>query len=120
MKQGLPVCFDLVDHTCPRCGIRFRAMPLVKICPYCRGEVRAAALRRRDTPGAPLTPRQAQIARLIMEGLSNKEIAARLFLSTGTVKTYIVHIFCRTGANNRTDLAVSLLRAELLQERPAA
>lgn len=57
-----------------------------------------------------LTRRQQEVAALISEGLSNAEIAARLRLSTGTVKIHVSRILARLGARNRTDLSRKFLR----------
>ncbi len=48
-----------------------------------------------------LTQREAQILALIAQGLTNPEIAARLFLSNHTVKTHINRIFAKTGSRDR-------------------
>ena len=59
---------------------------------------------------AKLTARQRQIAELIRQGLSNREIAARLDLTEGTVKLHVSAILKRLAARNRTDVA-RMLRA---------
>jgi DNA-binding NarL/FixJ family response regulator len=48
-----------------------------------------------------LTQREAEILRLISKGLTNPEIAARLFLSSHTIKTHINRIFAKTGSRDR-------------------
>jgi DNA-binding CsgD family transcriptional regulator len=48
-----------------------------------------------------LTPREAEVLRLIAAGLSNAEIAASLFVSAATVKTHVNRIFYKTGARDR-------------------
>lgn len=58
-----------------------------------------------------LTPRENEIARLIAEGLSNQQIAERLFLSNGTVRNHISAILEKTGLEHRTQIAVMWLRA---------
>ena len=55
---------------------------------------------------SPLTRRQAEIAHLIGQGLSNQEVAAQLDLTEGTVKVHVTRIFKRLGARNRTELAL--------------
>ena len=57
-----------------------------------------------------LTPRELEVAALIAEGLSNREIAARLFLSDGTVRNHISMILEKTGLQHRTQIAVRYLR----------
>jgi len=50
-----------------------------------------------------VTPRELEILGLIAEGLSNKEIAARVFVSENTVKTHASRVFDKLGARRRTE-----------------
>ncbi len=56
-----------------------------------------------------LTPREREIARLISEGLSNKEIGRRLNVSDGTIKIHLHNIYQKLGVSNRTALAALAL-----------
>jgi len=49
-----------------------------------------------------ITPRELEILELIAEGLSNKEIAARVYVSENTVKTHSSRVFDKLGARRRT------------------
>ena len=72
-----------------------------------RAELRSTGETRRkpaDVADA-LTPHELQIARLAAEGLSNREIGARLFLSPRTVSTHLYKIFPRLGVTSRVELA---------------
>jgi DNA-binding NarL/FixJ family response regulator len=68
----------------------------------------SAAARAHDVPGPTdmppgeeLTPREAEVLRLIAEGRSNREIARALFVSEATVKTHVNRIFAKTGSRDR-------------------
>lgn len=53
-----------------------------------------------------LTDREYEVATLVAEGLSNQEIAERLYLMTGTVKTHIGTIIRKLDVDNRTGIAL--------------
>lgn len=57
-----------------------------------------------------LTPAEGQIVRLIADGQSNKEIAASLFLSEGTIKNYITEILNKLELRDRTQIAIFYLK----------
>lgn len=59
--------------------------------------------------GEGYTARELEIIKAIAEGLSNKEIAARLFITEGTVKNYITSILAKENLSHRTALAVYYL-----------
>jgi ATP/maltotriose-dependent transcriptional regulator MalT len=70
--------------------------------------VRTPALRTAVAARAVLRPRELEIARLAAEGLSNKEIAGRLFLSYRTVENHLHAAYERLGVKNRAGLAQAL------------
>ena len=57
----------------------------------------------------PLTRREKEIAGLVVDGLGNREIAERLFLSKRTVDSHLEHIFTKLGLSSRTQLATWVL-----------
>jgi two-component system, NarL family, response regulator LiaR len=57
-----------------------------------------------------LTERERDVLRLLARGLSNPDIAERLFLSEGTVRNYVSSIFDKLGVSDRTQAAVLALR----------
>ena len=74
-------------------------------------------LNRRNSPR--FTPREREIVRLVSRGMKNKEIAATLSITSGTVKVHLMHIFEKAGVKDRFELAVQgrkLLGVDLEEE----
>jgi two-component system, NarL family, response regulator LiaR len=63
-----------------------------------------------ETTDWHLTPREQEVLDLLAEGLSNKEIAARLTVSRGTVRLHVSNILAKLGATNRTTAAMMALK----------
>jgi predicted ATPase/DNA-binding CsgD family transcriptional regulator/tetratricopeptide (TPR) repeat protein len=79
---------------------------------------RARGARGRPTSGwDSLTPAELDVVRLAAEGLTNPEIGQRLFMSRGTVKTHLAHVFAKVGVANRTELA-TMAQARLQRNAP--
>lgn len=70
-----------------------------------------AALR---APRVDLTARERDVIALVAEGLSNREIATRLFVSEATVKTHVVHLLDKLDADSRTGAVSEARRRGLL------
>ena len=68
-------------------------------------DVLAAGLETRDEPTAGLTRRESEITALVARGLTNREIAGRLYLSVRTVETHVDHVLTKLGFRTRTQLA---------------
>jgi len=63
-----------------------------------------------------LTVRQAEVLWLVADGLSNREIAARLYLSAGTVERHLVTIYRKLGLGGRVDAARYAVEHGLAQD----
>jgi DNA-binding CsgD family transcriptional regulator len=67
--------------------------------------------RGRSTSGwASLTAREEECAALVADGLTNAQIAARLFVTPATVKTHLSSIFRKLGLRGRRELAQEIMR----------
>lgn len=79
-----------------------------------------AAERRRQAPSPDLTLREREIVDLLVEGLSNKEIAARLLLGVSTVKNHVHNVLHKLDARTRSEAVALLLDGEIqtLPETP--
>jgi DNA-binding CsgD family transcriptional regulator len=67
--------------------------------------------RKRPASGwASLTPGERDVVRLVSEGLSNKDIARRLFVSPRTVQTHLTHVYTKLGLTSRVQLVQEAAR----------
>jgi predicted ATPase/class 3 adenylate cyclase/DNA-binding CsgD family transcriptional regulator len=67
--------------------------------------------RKRPSSGwASLTPTELDVVRLVSEGLPNKAIAERLFISPRTVQTHLTHVYSKLGLTSRVQLAQEAVR----------
>ena len=62
-----------------------------------------------------LTPHELQVARLVVGGASNRELAATLFISPRTVEAHLTAIFRKLGVRNRRELAARAIDDPVLQ-----
>jgi len=82
---------------------------------YIKGMIKApqkSGAEAREDIFAELTPRELEITALVAEGLSNAEIAGRLYLADGTVRNHISTILEKTGLEHRTQIAVMYFKRE--------
>ena len=78
---------------------------------------RLAELSRSTAPaGAGLSEREREVLLLIAQGLTNKEIAARLFVSPFTARNHVIHILDKLGLSRRAEAAAQAVRLGLLRE----
>ena len=84
------------------------SMTLTEAIAWCR---RARGTRKRPSGGwESLTPTESQVVALVSEGLTNPQIAARMFISRATVKVHLSHVFQKLGVSTRAELAAQAIR----------
>jgi two-component system, NarL family, nitrate/nitrite response regulator NarL len=76
--------------------------------------LRKLEAERRRTKAFGLTRREIEILRAVVAGYTNKQIAERSSLSENTVKSHLTHIFNKSGASNRVELALFAAHHRLL------
>ena len=93
-------------------GIRTVAAGEALVAPALTRRLLAHVARRRTGSSAavalvvPFTEREAEVLRCLTEGLSNSEIATRLYIGHETVKSHLKHICIKIGARDRTQAVV--------------
>ena len=97
------------------------------ICEFSRTQAPAPAPAARGLPAYPageesppagitrlLTERECEVLRLVAAGLSNAEIAERLFISPATAKTHVAHLLTKLDARDRVQLVIIAYQAGLV------
>jgi DNA-binding CsgD family transcriptional regulator len=67
--------------------------------------------KEKSQRGAPLSPREIEVVRLIAEGLCTKQVAAEMKISIRTVKFFLTRVFAKTGTGNQRGLLLWWLKA---------
>ena len=124
LRSGLLVVTDRAlcfpDELARQEVLRTVAPPVARLL---RQEVEAIRKRGRDAPaerdGGPLTAGELQIARLVARGLTNQQIAKRIFLSPHTVNYHLRQVFRKLAIGSRAELA-ALVHSEILSTATAA
>jgi len=77
------------------------------------GNAEVSEFLKRPLP-EPLSPRELEVLKLIVDGLSNQEISDRLFISLATAKTHVRNILNKLAVDDRTQAAVHAMRRGLV------
>ncbi len=117
--------FLLKDVTAERLfdAVRVVAAGQALLAPTVTRRLIAEFARLRPRPSPPskplrvLTPRETEVLRLVAEGLSNPEIAARLVVSEETVKTHVSRVLGKLGLRDRTQAVVTAYESGLVVPR---
>jgi DNA-binding NarL/FixJ family response regulator len=70
---------------------------------------------RLRTPGTSLSARECEVLTLVADGLSNEQVAQRLFVSQATIKSHLVHIFAKLDADSRTAAVAAAVQRGLIR-----
>ena len=87
---------------------RFAALRAVPFLEHCERELRGCGLtpaRRSAFDPGKLTAQEQAVARLVAVGMSNRQVAAELFVSVKTVQFHLTHIYAKLGIGSRAELA---------------
>ncbi len=76
---------------------------------------RPMGLDQETVKNAGLTKREMEVLRMLAEGLSNKEIASKLYISPRTVQTHLSNIFSKMGVSSRTEAVLKALKEGWLE-----
>lgn len=94
-------------HSCMKGGLTIHDEVAAKFMP------RLLQYSDRPVIDVELSSRELSITKLVGEGLTNKEIAAQLYLSIGTVKNHLTQILQKTGLRDRTQLAIYAVKHDI-------
>ncbi|WP_231910136.1 LuxR family transcriptional regulator [Corynebacterium cystitidis] len=100
----------LADDLFARASEYFLAMGADNMVARCGRERRAGGLGSRIPSEQGLTPQEKEIATLVAEGSSNKDVATALFLSPKTVEYHLTRVYRKLGVRNRSELGNALRR----------
>jgi len=114
--DAVEVRTDLAAAICDLCDTDLAALARVywlhaPAKPHAVDVARAIRRAQRGPQPAVLSPRQHQIAQLIADGMSNKQIAAALHLAEDTVKSTLSNVYRRIGARDRAHAVALCMRA---------
>ncbi|HEV2218176.1 MAG TPA: LuxR C-terminal-related transcriptional regulator [Candidatus Dormibacteraeota bacterium] len=84
---------------------RGRGMSVAEAADFAMGQAPTRRATEAEPPKPALSRREMEIAKLIAEGLTNKEVATRLFISNRTVETHVTNMLNKLGLSSRTQLA---------------
>ena len=76
--------------------------------------LQTSSLQTQSKPAYNLTEREMEVLALLVEGLNNREIGEKLFVSRATAKAHVSHIFDKMGVSNRAEAITLAFREEII------
>jgi DNA-binding CsgD family transcriptional regulator len=96
--------------------VALRARPYLARCDQELAACGLAPGKRRASGPIRLTAQELAVARLVAVGMSNREVAAELFISIKTVQYHVTHIYAKLGVRSRAELAAQFRENELMND----
>ena len=81
------------------------ARPQLELCDRELAACGLTPAKRATADPRRLTPQESAVARLVAQGMGNRQVAGELFVSIKTVQFHLTHIYSKFGINNRAELA---------------
>ncbi len=110
LREEEPVVAVLEARAAEEIFLRLGADGLSNQVAACLRELGEAGTRPGPRDAARLTHREWEVFRLLGEGLSNPQIAERLFVSRKTVEHHVAHVLAKLGLRNRAEAAAEVVR----------
>jgi DNA-binding NarL/FixJ family response regulator len=85
---------------------------------YYADEIVSALIHGEEHDDAGLTERELEVLRLLVDGLTNRDIGRRLYLSSDTVKTHLGNAYRKLGVTSRTQAVAAVLQRGLVDRAP--
>lgn len=101
-----------------RAAIKAAAAGQVQLAPEAAARL-VREVRAPEPAGEALTERETDVLRCLGEGMSNKQIAAALYIGEKTVKTHVSRVLMKLGVASRTQAALHAVRLGLVPDTPA-
>ena len=101
--------------SCRPPGVGSRTLQAAPFLERCERELRGCGLtpaKRSDFDPGKLTAQEQAVARLVAVGMSNRQVAAELFVSIKTVQFHLTHIYAKLGISSRAELAAQFREQE--------
>ena len=119
-ELGISEILEVSEKTCnaekeniaEECNITYTGFFVKGKVQYIKPLLCSAVLSTVASKTELLTEREQEVLDLVADGLSNKEIAKKLFLSEKTVKNHLTNLFKKLGVNDRTNAALYAMKAK--------
>ncbi|EGD56277.1 response regulator [Gordonia neofelifaecis] len=77
--------------------------------------IAATLVRRSSQPGPTITEREVEVLELLARGMGNKELAKTMFISEGTVKAHLAHVYGKLGVDTRAGAVAAAIERRIIR-----